>query len=291
MLTMQVKKANRRQDRAASGYSRGCRSRLRPPRYLTRFHFGAALSKALIKATTDYYGTAAHSFLESITQADHLAALPATIKTHTQAFIDKNLPSSCGGQVRRVCERFALIATPVNWRHDMITGWPPGESEQAATRCFQAWIDYRGGADNQERSHFLVQVQAFFEAHGTSRFEDMNATEPHTVIDRVGFRQNTVMGRYKYFVLPQMFSQEICQGYDARWAAKILIETGMLSPSSEGKSQITFRLPGEGAKNVIALSALTRSANYKKPTPSFSGATRVTGVTQLKNISLINRLN
>ena len=139
-----------------------------------------------------------------------------------------------------------------------------GRTEQAATRCFQAWIDYRGGAGNQERTNFLAQVQAFFEAHGASRFEDMNATEPHTVINRVGFRQHTVLSQYEYFVLPQMFRQEICQGYDPRWAAKILIETGMLSPSSEGKSQITFAYLAKVQKDVIALSARTHSANYKK---------------------------
>ena len=151
--------------------------------------------------------------------------------------------------MHRVCERFALIAAAgeLATQHG-ITGWPPGEAEQAATRCFQAWLEYRGGTDNQERTAFLAQVQAFFEAHGASRFEDMNANEQHIVINRVGFRQNTVMGQYEYFVLPEMFRQEICQGYDPRWAAKLLIEVGMLSPSSEGKSQITFRLPGEGAK-------------------------------------------
>ena len=44
------------------------------------FTSGAALSKVLIKATTDYYGTAAHSFLESITQADQLVHYPPPLK-------------------------------------------------------------------------------------------------------------------------------------------------------------------------------------------------------------------
>ncbi len=61
-----------------------------------------------------------------------------------------------------------------------------------------------------------------------------------------------------------MFRQEICQGYDPRWAAKILIEVGMLSPSSEGKFQITFRLPGEGAKRCYRFIHTDPRANYKK---------------------------
>ena len=151
--------------------------------------------------------------------------------------------------MHRVCERFALIAAggelATLLRHHRLAA---GRSRTSRPRCFQDWLEYRGSYDNQERTALLAQVQAFFEAHSASRFEDMNATEPRTVINRVGFRQNTVLGQYEYFVLPQMFRQEICQGYDPRWAAKLLIEAGMLSPSSEGKFQITFRLPGEGAK-------------------------------------------
>ncbi len=210
---------------------------------------GAVLSKQLIDNAAIYYGIAAQSFLERITQPDVIAHLSAAIKTYYQTFLEKNLPIACGGQVHRVCDRFALISAGGELAtYHGITGWLPGEAERAATHCFQAWLEQRGSYDNQERTAFLAQVQAFFEAHGASRFEDMNANAPHTVINRVGFRQNTVLGQYEYFVLPQMFRQEICQGYDPRWAAKLLIEAGMLSPSSEGKFQITFRLPGEGAK-------------------------------------------
>ena len=211
---------------------------------------GAVLSKQLIDAAAMYYGTAAPSFLERITQPDAWANLLTAIKTHHQAFLEKNLPTACGGQVHRVCERFALIAAGGELAtYYGITGWLPGEAQRAATRCFQDWLERRGNTDNQERTAFLTQVQAFFEAHSASRFEDMHPTHNgQHIINRVGFRQRNGRDQYEYFVLPEMFRQEICQGYDLRWAAKILIEVGMLSPSSEGKFQITFRLPGEGIK-------------------------------------------
>ena len=53
---------------------------------------GAALSKQFIDAAAIYYGTAAQSFLECITQPEHWANLPAAIKTHNQSFLEKNLP-------------------------------------------------------------------------------------------------------------------------------------------------------------------------------------------------------
>jgi putative DNA primase/helicase len=211
---------------------------------------GAALSKQLIDASAIHYGTAAQSFLECITQPDVIAHLSAAIQTHYQAFLEKNLPPACGGQVHRVCDRFALIAAGGELAtYYNITGWPPGEAEQAATRCFQAWLEQRGHTDNQERTAFLAQVQAFFEAHGASRFEDMYpSNQSQYIINRVGFRQRNGLDQYEYFVLPEMFRREICQGVDPRWAAKILIEVGMLSPSSEGKAQTPHRLPGEGVK-------------------------------------------
>lgn len=211
---------------------------------------GAALSKQLIDASAIYYGTAAQSFLECITQPGIIDNLSAAIKTHHQDFLEKNLPAACGGQVHRVCERFALIAAGGELATQYnITGWPPGEAEQAATHCFQAWLEQRGNTDNQERTAFLAQVQAFFEAHGASRFEDMYPTQQSQhIINRVGFRQRNGLDQYEYFVLSEMFQREICQGVDPRWAAKILIEAGMLSSSSERKAQTPHRLPGEGVK-------------------------------------------
>ncbi len=106
---------------------------------------GAVLSKQLIDAAAIYYGTAAQSFLECITQPDAWANLPTAIKTHHQSFLEKNLPGNCGGQVHRVCDRFALIAAGGELATQYgVTGWPPGEAEQAATCCFQDWLEQRG---------------------------------------------------------------------------------------------------------------------------------------------------
>lgn len=211
---------------------------------------GAALSQQLTVAAARYYGIAAQSFLKCITQPDEWSKLPATIRAQQQTFLAKNLPSSCGGQVHRVCERFALIAAGGELAtHYGVTGWLQREAERAAARCFQDWLEQRGNPGNQERTAFLEMVQSFFEAHGASRFEDIHhAANIQHIINRVGFRQNNTLGQYEYFVLPEMFRREICQGVDPRWASQLLIEVGMLLPSSEGKAQTAHRLPGEGLK-------------------------------------------
>lgn len=221
---------------------------------LHHFSSGANFSKHLIEAASQYYGVAARAFLLALTCSDYLSQLPHIIKVHMNNFLEKYLPPHHAGQVYRVGERFALIAAAGELAiQHQLTPWPPGESEQAAARCFHDWLEQRGGAGNQEETLFLTQVQAFFEAHGASRFEDLNTGGESRILNRVGFRQKTVLGEYEYFVLPEMFRQEICHGYDPRWAAKLLMNREMLQSSSEGKPQSAFRLPGEGLKKCYRL--------------------------------------
>lgn len=209
------------------------------------FDSGAAFSKTLIEATTRYYGTAAHAFLENITQPACFAQLSAAIEKLTQAFMEKNLPLSSGGQVHRVCERFALIAAAGELATQYgITGWPPGEAEQAVTQCFKAWIDYRGGAGNQERLTILSQIRRFFEMHGESRFSEWETQSSNTSY-RAGFRKVTVLG-ISYYVLPEVFREELCAGFDYRTVAQLLLKEGWLEP---GEHHVAYRreyLPGIG---------------------------------------------
>ena len=105
------------------------------------FESSAALSKALMEASTRYYGTAAQAFLEQITESDNFISLSEVIKKLCQQFLTENLPPQASGQVHRVCERFALIAVAGELAtHYGITGWQSSEAEQAAVVCFKAWL-------------------------------------------------------------------------------------------------------------------------------------------------------
>ena len=147
--------------------------------------------------------------------------------------------------MHRVCERFALIAAAGELATQYgITAWPPGEAEQAATRCFQAWIEYRGGTDNQERSALLSQIRRFFEMHGESRFSEWEAQNSNTLY-RAGFKKTTVLGM-SYYILPEVFREELCAGFDSRAVTRLLLAEGWLEP---GEHQAPYRreyLPGIG---------------------------------------------
>ena len=220
---------------------------------LHEFMSPAMFSKALTEASARYYGVGATGFLEIITQPEISSSLRKIIGEHYQSFLQLNLPIQASGQAVRVCERFALIAAAGEIASSFqITGWPQGIARDAAATCYKAWLQQRGGAGNQEHMALLQQVQAFFEAHGASRFENMDGTNDHRIPNRVGFRRlmqsENRSSEYEYFILPEMFRQEICQGFDSRWAAKELIDAGMLQPNSTGNAQIPYRLPGAGVK-------------------------------------------
>lgn len=190
-------------------------------------------------------------------------------------------PADSHGQVARVATRFALVGTAGEIATEAgITGWAPGEAMDAARTCFAAWLDGRGGAGNVQHTSILRQVSAFFQAHGEARFTWWHrANDPHkpNTINRAGFRRmvspdgktiNSSTDHYKeygdkmhpkdaedtqveYIVFSEVFRNEICKGYSDKTVAKLLIENGLLMPSTDGTATRQERLPGGAGKDRV----------------------------------------
>jgi putative DNA primase/helicase len=207
------------------------------------FNSGAELSQHLSDSAEKYYGCAVIGFLEKLTADKDLSKFPSYFKQSIQKFVQNNLPLGAGGQAARVCERFALIGIAGELATSYgITGWEKGESRNAAATCFKAWLEHRGGSENLERSAMLNQVRAFFEAHGSSRFEVIGLPNQQ-ITNRVGFKKVDRDNTW-FYVLPEAFRQEICDGLDFRMVSKVLLEQGWLQGDSDGKSTRPERLPG-----------------------------------------------
>jgi len=204
------------------------------------------LMDTLNRRTSQYYGVAGHTFLGAITQQpDEISQF---LKDFKQRFIKANVQQGASEQVLRVASRFALVAAAGEMATDEgITGWPKGEAYKAVVSCFNAWLEGRGGTGNQEVQAIKSQVRAFFEAHGESRFADWddNPVTPRTVINRAGFRRKHEDGDI-YAVLPQVYSNDICAGFDVRTVNKVLIEAGWVEPDKDGKTQQRPYLPSIG---------------------------------------------
>lgn len=205
----------------------------------------AALALAVKDAAIRYHGVAGVEWLRSIV-ADR-AKLADMIADGIRQFVAEVAPEGAAGQVLRVARRFALVAVAGELAtYYGLTGWADGEATGAAKKCFAVWLDAFGGIGNREERNILGQVRAFFETHGASRFEDMNATSDQRVIHRAGFYRTGNGGEREYLVLPEAFKNELCQGFDVRTAAAALVAAGWIAPGKDGKTSQKLRIAGVG---------------------------------------------
>lgn len=212
----------------------------------------AAYAEQLQQATAICHGTAGAAWLEYLTQDK--AAITQQAKAYIEQFM-RAYAFGKNGQAYRVAKRFALVAAAGELATQAnITGWQQGRAIQAVGQCFNAWLDGFGDGINLESRNMLADVKAFFEAHGSSRFENMHPPllqngddMPQRILNRVGyFRQE---GDSKtYLVYSQQFKSEVCKGHDPRQVAKVLKESGWLDCDTD-KNTKAVRLP-DSAKTV-----------------------------------------
>src|SRR5271168_4064025 len=72
---------------------------------------------------------------------------------------------------------------------------------KAMRGCFDAWLESFGGTGNREERAILSQVRAFFEAHGASRFQDIEAENDPRIINRAGFYRAGTDRKREFIVL------------------------------------------------------------------------------------------
>ena len=154
------------------------------------------------------------------------------------------------GQAARVAERFGLIATAGRLAAEFgLVSWSADLVAKDALALFKAWLATRGGAGPAEVQQMIAQVRRFIEAHGDARFDDLNpppklasgeAIERRSVSNRAGFRQYVGDAR-RWYVLPQIWRDEVCAGFDPSEIAKNLADLGMLEPGEGGKQSQNIR--------------------------------------------------
>ncbi|WP_295990447.1 DUF927 domain-containing protein [Rugamonas sp.] len=245
---------------------------------LNGFVSGAALSDHLVRNAHQHYGTAGMAFIEYAVQ--HAASLSEELPRGVAEMAREICPADSHGQVARVATRFALVGMAGELATTAgITGWDAGEAIGAARTCFAAWLEGRGGAGNVEHVSILRQVSGFFQAHGEARFvwwhRATDDRKPNT-INRAGFKRlltkdgtainsnadhhkaygdivhpaEAEEARQEYFVLSEVFRDEICKGFNPKTVTRLLIERGLLVTDSDGSPTRRERLPGIGPSRV-----------------------------------------
>ena len=235
---------------------------------------GATFAKHITTQAQTVYGATGRAWLQWLTE--HTDTLKASIKQASDALAARLIPANASGQVERVGARFALVGAAGELATTAgLTGWPAGESESAAAACFNAWLAARGGSGNGEIVAMLRAVRRFLETHGEGRFAMWHrGSDDHApkTLQRAGVRRmlnadgepiktNNQHGSefgdrmpaalgesvsFEYFVLAETFRAEICQGFDYKAVARVLLDHGCLTPDKGRSFDCRARLPGVG---------------------------------------------
>lgn len=208
------------------------------------YHEGASFANAIMEAARECHGVAGREYINRLSEDFEMvrAAVDATI----DGFVEEYIPKGSSGQVKRVGRRFGLVAAGGELAtHFGITKWEKGSANKAVGKCFKDWLEHRGDDQDLEEKKILSKIQLFFEMHGDSRFTSWHKDFDTKTYNRAGFKK-TEGDRSEYYVLEEVFKNEICQGSDWKKAAKLLIKKGYLKPSTDGKSTRTESLPGIG---------------------------------------------
>lgn len=218
-----------------------------------------AFADQLRQAAATHYGTAFPAFLDVLT--GNTVELCRLLREASTALVRELVADDAAGQVRRVAQRLALIGTAGELAtHHGITGWAKDEAEQAARSCFTAWLEARGGAGESEPRAMVRQVQWFIGMHSEGRFTPMDRADddraPKTLL-RAGWRVEPGDGGLEHWVLPGVWRNEVCKGFDPDAVAKVLADRGLLKPRTDRGYKRRERVSGQGGGKVTVYRLLS----------------------------------
>ena len=205
---------------------------------------GAEFSIALNRAASEVYGTPSRAFIKWLCADTERATVAA--RRIQDRMLAELAPADADGQVKRAAGRFALVAAAGELAiHAGVIPWEPGEACRAATACFNAWLEARGGTGPGEIRDGIEQVRLFLEKHGASRFQAWESVST-IVPNRAGFVRTDHRDERSFYILPAVWKAEVCQGRDARAIAAAMIERGLLETGPGGKASQSLKVPALG---------------------------------------------
>jgi putative DNA primase/helicase len=194
---------------------------------------GKQHADALKRAWMDSHGAAGREWVKYL--ASHQQEAKAAVRSAQERWRGL-IPADYGEQVHRVAERFAIMEAAMVLGA-VITGWSEQQGRDAIQHCFNAWVK-EFGTGNKEHQQIIEQCEAFLNAHGLSRFAPLPYDPASLPIrDMAGYRQK---GGHDadpmiFYTFPAAFEKEIAQEFNVKQFARVLAESGMLTPPTSGR--------------------------------------------------------
>ena len=208
------------------------------------------LARNLRQASITFYGTAGPAFIKAIiAKTDDVAAIA---QESLDTFREQVAADVQSGQVLRAANRIGLVAVAGELAIQLgVLPWPTGSVNEAAADIFQDWQVERGGNDPAEVRRAIEQVKGILERYGDSRFDPPNLdADTRRVPDRLGYIHGAGDDR-QWWVLPQVWRDTFCEGFDAADTAKAFVERGLLLPDHEHRSLRPVRINGRTRRAYV----------------------------------------
>ena len=195
---------------------------------------GQVFADQLSAASVRYYGVAGRAFLEQL--VPRIDDVKPWVRERMDTFKRAVLgDGNHTGDVRRVAERFALVAAAGELAIELgIHPWSPNTAAGGVAICFRAWLTNRGGgrADMEE---LLSQIRYVVERGGTWRFPNFDDA------DKAPGAAGWIEGEKFLVVKREVFKQEMCTGHNLLDACNLLQEAGILFCKAKGRHQVQKR--------------------------------------------------
>lgn len=197
------------------------------------YHTGKQHADALKDAYQSHYGAVGREWIKYL--ANHQQEAIEAVRAAEERWRSL-VPSDYGEQVHRVAARFAVLEAALSFGR-VITGWDDKTCQDAIQYSFNAWVK-EFGTGNKEHQQIVDQAEAFLNAFGMSRFAPLPYDPQSLMIrDMAGYRERGKHDTDKmvFHTFKSAFEKEIAAGFNAKHFAKVLLESGMLTPPSSGR--------------------------------------------------------
>jgi len=223
----------------------------------TQGYTGSQFADMISERTQSYYGSVGPAFVEHVVKQQD--QIKEAIPVYRQGFIDEACRPGDGGQVKRVASRFALVAMAGEYATIFgLTGWDKNSSWDAALVCFNSWRDNWTATGSREYDHAIKQVRAFIQRHEV-RFQC--PTNERVPINRAGY----IWGD-EYWIYPDVFTNEVCNGLRPQSVSEALIDACCLIPDTDGRRQARRTATGKQQRfYVVDTSVLGDDTEKPKP--------------------------
>lgn len=196
----------------------------------------AELSEHLNHSAARYYGTAGRAFIQALMADQHATAM---IQTEMEAFLSVLHDTPLQGQARRVGKRFALIAAALILAdHYDVLKLNRADIYTGVKACFSAWLEQTGGLGKREDREIIGHALDWFQSNANGlRIVSVKAVmDLHTPTppNLAGYKEPWQEDDEIFYILPVVYRDEICDGYDERKVSKVLSDLDWLKKSGSG---------------------------------------------------------